>query len=109
MAQALHQGTRASILLGTFALSHPQAATLRALALLIAELSGAKFGQLPEANAAGAWLAGCVPHRGVAGKPATKGRHALDMLRHPLKAWLLFGGEPGFDCLAGAAAPALGG
>jgi len=107
MAQALHQGTRASILLGTFALSHPQAATLRALAQFIAELSGAKFGQLPEANAAGAWLAGCVPHRGVAGKTAATGRHALDMLRKPLKAYLLFGVEPEFDCLDGAAAAAV--
>src|SRR3989344_5245379 len=107
MAQALHQGTRASILLGTFALSHPQAATLRALAQLIAGLSGATFGQLPEANAAGAWLAGCVPHRGVAGKTATTGRHALDMLRKPLKAYLLFGVEPEFDCLDGAAASAV--
>ncbi len=107
IAQALHQGKCASILLGTFALSHPQAAALRGLAQLIAELSGAKFGQLPEANAAGAWLAGCVPHRGVAGKPATKGRHALDMLRHPLRAWLLFGVEPEFDCLDGAATAAM--
>ena len=107
MAQALQQGACASILLGTFAFSHPQAAALRGLAQLIAELSGAKFGELSEANSAGAWLAGCVPHRGVAGKPATKGRHALDMLRHPLKAWLLFGVEPEFDCLDGAAASAM--
>jgi NADH-quinone oxidoreductase subunit G len=107
MAQALHQAKCASILLGTFALSHPQAATLRALAQFIAGLSGAQFGQLPEANAAGAWLAGCVPHRGVAGKPATKGRHALDMLRQPRKAYLLFGVEPEFDCLDGAAAAAV--
>jgi NADH-quinone oxidoreductase subunit G len=107
MAQALHQAKCASILLGTFALSHPQAATLRALAQFIAELSGAKLGRLPEANAVGAWLAGCVPHRGVAGKPDTKGRHALDMLRHPRKAYLLFGVEPEFDCLDGAAAAAV--
>jgi NADH-quinone oxidoreductase subunit G len=107
MAQALHQAKCASILLGTFALSHPQAVTLRALAQFIAGLSGAQFGQLPEANAVGAWLAGCVPHRGVAGKPATKGRHALDMLRQPRKAYLLFGVEPEFDCLDGAAAAAV--
>ena len=107
MAQALFQAERGSVLLGTFALSHPQAATLRALARLIAEQSGAKFGQLVEANAAGAWLAGCVPHRGVAGKIATTGRHALDMLRKPLKAYLLFGAEPEFDCLDGAASSAV--
>ncbi|MBI3570819.1 MAG: NADH-quinone oxidoreductase subunit G [Gammaproteobacteria bacterium] len=106
-AQALFQSERASVLLGTFALSHPQAAALRSLAQFIAGLSGAKFGQLPEANAAGAWFAGCVPHRGVAGKTATTGRHALDMLRKPLKACLLLGVEPEFDCLDGAAASAV--
>jgi NADH-quinone oxidoreductase subunit G len=106
MAQALHQGKCASILLGTFALSHPQAATLRALAQFIAQSSGAQLGQLPEANAVGAWLAGCVPHRGVAGQPATRGRHALDMLRQPRQAYLLLGVEPEFDCLDGAAAAA---
>jgi NADH-quinone oxidoreductase subunit G len=107
MAQALLQGERASILLGTFALSHPQAATLRSLAQFIAEMSGAKFGQLAEANAAGAWLSGCVPHRGQAGKSATTGRHALDMLRQPLNAYLLFGVEPEFDCLDGSAVTAM--
>jgi NADH-quinone oxidoreductase subunit G len=106
MAQALHQGKCASILLGTFALSHPQAATLRALAQFIAQSSGAQLGQLPEANAVGAWLAGCVPHRGVAGQPATRGRYALDMLRQPRQAYLLLGVEPEFDCLDGAAAAA---
>ncbi len=107
MAQALFQSERGSVLLGTFALSHPQAAALRALAQFIAELSGAKFGQLPEANATGAWVAGCVPHRGPAGKDATKGRHALDMLHKSLNAYLLFGIEPEFDCLDGAAASAM--
>ncbi len=107
MAQALFRGERSSVLLGTFALSHPRASGLRSLAQLIAELSGARFGQLAEANAAGAWLAGCVPHRGPAGTSATRGRHALDMLRQPLKAWLLFGVEPEFDCLDGSAATAL--
>ena len=107
MAQALLQGERGSILLGTFALSHPQAAALRSLAQLIAGLSGARFGQLAEANAAGAWLAGCVPHRGPAGQKAATGRHALDMLRKPLSAYLLFGIEPEFDCLDGSAANAM--
>jgi NADH-quinone oxidoreductase subunit G len=107
MAQALFQSERASILLGTFALSHPQAASLRMLAQFIAKLSGANFGQLAEANAAGAWLAGCVPHRGVAGEFATTGRHALEMLRKPLKAYVLFGIEPEFDCLDGAAPSAV--
>ena len=106
MAEALHQGKLGAVLLGSFALSHPQAATLRALAQLVADLAGARLGQLPEANAAGAWLAGCVPHRGPAGKTATAGRHARDMLREPLKAYVLLGMEPEFDCLDAASATA---
>ncbi len=106
MAQALHQGQRVSLLLGSFALSHPQVANLRAMAQLIADMCNAKLGQLAEANAAGAWLAGCVPHRGVGGKSATVGRTAMNMLREPRKAYLLFGLEPEFDCLDGAAAAA---
>ena len=106
MAEALQQSTRASVLLGSVALSHPQAASLRALAQLVADLCGAKLGQLPEGNSVGAWLAGCIPHRGSSGKSAAAGRHALDMLRDPLKAYLLLGVEPELDCLDGAAAGA---
>ncbi|MGE5241702.1 MAG: NADH-quinone oxidoreductase subunit NuoG [Bacteroidota bacterium] len=106
MAEALHQGKLDSVLLGNFALSHPQAATLRALAQLVADLAGAKPGQLPEANAAGAWLAGGVPHRGPARQTATTGRHARDMLREPLKAYVLLGVEPESDCLDAASATA---
>jgi NADH-quinone oxidoreductase subunit G len=106
MAEALHQGKAGSVLLGGFALGHPQACVLRALAQLVADLAGAKLGQLPEANAAGAWLAGCVPHRGPGGKTATAGRHARDMLREPLKAYVLHGVEPELDCLDAAAAAA---
>ncbi|MDO8704938.1 MAG: NADH-quinone oxidoreductase subunit NuoG [Sulfuricaulis sp.] len=106
MAEALQQSARVAVLLGSVALSHPQAASLRALAQLVADLCGAKLGQLPEGNSAGAWLAGCVPHRGSSGKSAAAGRHALDMLRDPLKAYLLLGVEPELDCLDGAAAGA---
>ncbi len=80
MAEALQQSSRASVLLGSFALSHPQAAALRSLAQYVADLCGAKLGQLPDANGAGAWLAGCVPHRGAAGKTATAGHTARGML-----------------------------
>jgi NADH-quinone oxidoreductase subunit G len=106
MAEALQQSTRASVLLGSFALSHPRAAALRALAQYVADLCGARLGQLPDANSAGAWLAGCVPHRGAAGRTATAGRTARDMLHVPLKACLLLGLEPELDCLDGAAADA---
>jgi NADH-quinone oxidoreductase subunit G len=104
MAEALAAGDGA-VLLGSYALSHPQAAALRSLAALIGELSGAKVGQLPAANSAGGWLAGCVPHRGPAGTAgAVTGRGAQQMLRDPLKGYLLFGLEPELDCLDGAQA-----
>jgi NADH-quinone oxidoreductase subunit G len=106
MAEALRQCSRASVLLGSFALSHPQAAALRSLAQYVADLCGAKLGQLPDANGAGAWLAGCVPHRGAAGKTATAGHTARGMLREPRKSYLLLGLEPELDCLDGAAAAA---
>jgi NADH-quinone oxidoreductase subunit G len=106
MAEALQQSSCASVLLGSFALSHPQAAALRSLAQYVADLCGAKLGQLPDANGAGAWLAGCVPHRGAAGKTATAGRTARGMLHEPRKSYLLLGLEPELDCLDGAAAAA---
>jgi NADH-quinone oxidoreductase subunit G len=106
MAEGLAQSTNASVLLGSFALSHPQASRLRALAQYIADLCGATLGQLPDANSAGAWLAGCVPHRGVAGKTALTGRTAREMLLAPRKSYLLLGLEPELDCLDGAAASA---
>ncbi len=110
MAEALAKGNSA-VLLGSYALNHPQAAVLRSLAALIGELSGAKVGQLPPANGAGAWLAGCVPHRAAAGAAAgISGRTAREMLDDPLKAYLLFGIEPELDCSDGAqAAHALAG
>ncbi len=107
IADSLYKGQTAAVLLGGFAMSHTSAATLRALARLLAELSGATFGCVSEANAAGAWLAGAVPHRGLNGPAAAKvGRHALDMLLKPLKAYLLLGVEPELDCLNGARARA---
>ena len=99
IAEVLFRSENPAVLLGNFAAMHPRAATLRALAELIADLCSAKLGHLPEANSAGAWIAGCVPHRGT---PA--GLNAGDMLRTPRKAYVLLGLEPELDCLDGAAA-----
>ncbi len=101
IAETLFGSENPAVLLGSSAGAHPQAATLRALAELIADLSSAKLGQLPEANAAGAWIAGCVPSRG-----APAGLNAGDLLRTPRKAYVLLGLEPELDCLDGAAARA---
>jgi len=105
IAETLLRGTKVSVLLGGLALSHPQAAALRALAETIAQLSGAKLGVLAEANSAGAWLAGCVPRRGVGGERiAQPGRNAQAMLAAPLNGYIVMNTEPELDCWDGAAA-----
>jgi NADH-quinone oxidoreductase subunit G len=106
-AESLANAKNAAVLLGGFAASHPSAATLRALARQIAELAGASIGSIADANSAGAWLAGCVPHRGSNGHAAAKsGLNARDMVMKPLKAYVLLGLEPELDALNGARARA---
>lgn len=96
-------GPKASILLGALSLCHPQAAVLQSLAALIANISGAKWGSLHiGANNAGAWVAGCVPHRLEAGLPnPTKGLNIQEMLNQSLKAYVLLDVEPPYDCIEG--------
>ncbi len=100
IAQQLHQANKATVLMGSQALAHPAMSTLRALAGVISQLSNAVFGYLPEAgNSVGGWLAGALPHRGAFGKSiATPGLNARAMLDSKLKAYLLHGIEPEFDC-----------
>ena len=94
-----------SIVLGQTAMAHPQSSQLRALAQMAAEFSGSHIAFLPEANSAGAWLAGCVPHRGVAGSSSElAGRDAYSLVKEPAKAYLLFGLEPDRDFIDGGRA-----
>jgi NADH-quinone oxidoreductase subunit G len=107
LAESLANGKAGAILLGAYATNHPSASTLRALARVLGELSGASVGTITDGNTAGAWLGGSVPHRGLNGAKASKpGRSALDMLMKPLKAYVLFGIEPELDALNGARARA---
>jgi NADH-quinone oxidoreductase subunit G len=111
VADALARGERRAIWLGALALRHPAYADLRALAAALAQLTGATLGVLSEgANAAGAYLAGAVPHREAGGKPlASAGLSSAEMLRQPLKAYLLFGGvEPWADSSGPEAMRTLG-
>ena len=102
-AAALASGdadARRAVWLGALALRHPRFADLRALAAALARVTGASLGILAEgANAAGAYLAGAVPHREAGGKPVgSPGLTATDMLARPLKSYLLVGGiEPWVD------------
>ena len=83
MAQSFQRaGGKAAIVFGEYALSHPQAATLRALAQFIQQISSVKMATLTDgANSAGAWLAGAVPHREPGGVAATTvGANAYELL-----------------------------
>jgi NADH-quinone oxidoreductase subunit G len=102
IAAGLNDAKNAALLVGNHAQAHASAASLRALADLIAELSGATLGLLPEANGAGAWLAGCVPQREANGAAANiAGRHAGAMLAQPLAGYFVFGAEPELDSADG--------
>jgi NADH-quinone oxidoreductase subunit G len=94
------------VLLGLIAERHPRYSDIRALAAALADLTGATLGYLSEgANAAGAALAGALPHRGLGGKPLSRaGRDARSMLESPRAAYVLFGVEPSQDLAAGAQA-----
>ena len=91
---ALLHGTRRAVILGTLAQRHPAYAQLKALACTVANLCGASVGFITEgANAAGAYLAGAVPHREPGGAPARNaGLSARAMLGSPRKAYVLLGG-----------------
>jgi NADH-quinone oxidoreductase subunit G len=94
LVSALSNGTHRAIILGTLAQRHPAYAQLKALASALATLCNASVGFITEgANAAGAYLAGAVPHREPGGAPAgSAGLSARAMLDAPLKAYVLVGG-----------------
>jgi len=110
MAQALLEaGESGAVLLGQVAASHPHYGVLYVLARLIADHSGASAGVMLDANSAGGWLAGALPHRGPLGAPVDRpGRHARDMLTGALPGYLLLGAEPELDAaVSGQAAVSL--
>ncbi len=97
--ELLRNSENSSVLIGAIADCHPQASALRALANVIADVTGSKFGIIAQAgNTAGAWLSGVVPHRLTAGQQNTNaGLNAADMLVDTRKAYILFNLEPEFD------------
>jgi NADH-quinone oxidoreductase subunit G len=97
---ALSHGARHAVILGTLAQRHPAYSQLKALSAVLADLCSASVGCITEgANAAGAYLAGAVPHREPGGAPAASaGLSARQMLDTPLKTYVLFGGiDPAQD------------
>jgi NADH-quinone oxidoreductase subunit G len=101
-AQVLAADGKRAVWLGALAARHPQFADLRALAAALAQLTGASLGRITEGgNAAGAYLAGAIPHREAGVKAVSQpGLSARDMLSKPLSAYVLIGGiEPSIDAL----------
>lgn len=103
MAKLLCQQENPLVLMGSLGLNSPQASRLIALGKFISRCVGGKFGLLTEgANAAGGWLAGCLPHRLPAGQAlADPGLTAIEMSRQPLSGMLLLNLEPELDAAAG--------
>ncbi len=110
IANKLNQHPNTAVLLGAYALNHPQGALIRALSLAIAKLSQSRSAYFTTgANAAGHWLAGAIPHRLAAGQSLTSaGLNASEMLTQSLRAYVLVGVEPELDsAVAGPALTAL--
>jgi NADH-quinone oxidoreductase subunit G len=101
IAASLMSGERRAIWLGALAARGSRYAELRALARALALSTGASFGELAEGgNAAGACLAGVLPHRGVGGAPrASTGHNARQMLENTLSGYLLLNLEPWADAV----------
>jgi len=103
LANMLMTGSRTAIVLGLHAASHPAFGRLRALAGRLAVATGSTLGYVTHgANSAGAAIVGALPHRRAGGEAvANHGLNAMQMLTHPLAAYLLHGFEPEWDTAAG--------
>ena len=100
IAQQLNETESATVLLGNIAQMHPQFSALRALAEAIARQTNSQLGYLSDgANAAGAWLAGAVPHRAAGGvtEDVVAGKNIAELSSEKLAACLLLNIEPDTD------------
>lgn len=98
IAKTLAATANSTVLLGSYAMSMPTAANIRALAQAVADMSGATLGYLTTgANSAGGYLAGALPHRAAGGKGTAFGLNAQTMLAEKLAAYVLLGIEPEYD------------
>jgi len=100
IVQQLSDAESATVLLGNIANMHPQFSALRTLAEVISIETNSTFGYLTEGcNAAGAWLAGAVPHRGAGGstEEIVAGKDISEITKEKLAACLLLNIEPDTD------------
>ncbi len=100
IAKQLMDAEAATVILGNTAQMHPQFSALRVLAEAIASETNSTFGYLTDGcNAAGAWLAGAVPHRGAGGSTddVIAGKNLAELNKEKLAACLLLNIEPDTD------------
>ena len=90
IAAELAGGGKIAVWLGNFAVQHPQAAAIQALAQQIADLCDGRFGVVGEAaNSVGGHVAGALP--------SGDGLNAAAMLAKPRSAYVVFGAEANAD------------
>lgn len=104
IAESLKDCDEALILLGNIARRHAAYSVVRALASVIADMTGAKLGEVTEGpNSAGASLAGVLPHRSHGGgRREVEGLGVAGMLDAELDALVLVNVEPHADIRATA-------
>ncbi len=106
LMHAVKRKEKTAILLGAYALNHPEFSKIMVLANLIRKFTKASLGLLTEGpNAAGAWLAGFVPHRLPGGKHYDNQFFtAKEPWDKDIKAMVLVNMEPELDCAGGSLA-----
>jgi NADH-quinone oxidoreductase subunit G len=99
IAGTLKSGERRAIWLGALVSRGTRYSELRLLARALASATGSSLGELAEGgNAAGAALAGVLPHRSAGGAVRkVPGMNARQMLEQPLAGYLLLNTEPWSD------------
>ena len=99
IAAQLQAASSPVFLLGDYAMSHPQASQIHALATLIASKINAVVSCLtPGANSAGANYAGALPYRRVDASEAAGSSVQQLLGDKPVRAYVLFNFEPEYDC-----------
>ncbi len=99
IANSLLEGKNCAVFVGSQAIMSSASGGLEVLASAIAEASNSQLGYITDgANAAGAALAGMLPHRESGGKVADKaGLDANAMLEAGLNTYLILNAEPDYD------------
>src|SRR6478672_10738554 len=103
IAASLLSGERRAILLGNYAIQHPDASQIIALAQALASITGATLGVCTEAaNTVGGYVAGALPQKDGLNAQAMLGANGAESRR----AYVVLHAEPEFDCANPVAARA---